>query len=36
MHRAELETIAVRVLARKLQMLPAEESPLPRVAGQSA
>ena len=27
---AELETVAARVLARKLQMLPAEESPLPR------
>ena len=27
---AELETVAGRVLARKLQMLPAEESPLPR------
>jgi hypothetical protein len=29
---AELETVAAGVLARKLQMLPAEESPLPRVA----
>ncbi len=31
--RAELETVATRVLARKLQMLPTEESPLPRKAG---
>jgi hypothetical protein len=37
--RAEAETVAARVLARKLQMLHAEESPLPRkgrgVAGAS-
>jgi hypothetical protein len=33
---AELETVAARVLARKLQMLPAEESPLPRYAGRTA
>jgi hypothetical protein len=26
----ELETVAARVLARKLQTLPAEKSPLPR------
>ena len=32
---AELETVAARVLARKLQMLPTEESPLPRKAGLS-
>jgi len=31
--RAELETVAARVLAGKLQMLPAEESPLPREGG---
>ena len=31
--RAELETVATRVLARKLQMLPTEESRLPRDAG---
>jgi hypothetical protein len=30
---AEAETVAARVLARKLQMLPTEESPLPRGAG---